>query len=109
MAFLVEDGSHGLGIGSLLLEHLAAAARARGIATFIAEVLLENHAMLDVFTDAGFTLSKQVADDVVDVRLDTATYARGQAAADARDRRAEARSLHPLLHPHSVALVGSSQ
>ena len=106
VAFLVEDGSHGLGIGSLLLEHLAAAARARGIATFIAEVLLENHAMLDVFTDAGFTLSKRIADDVVDVRLDTASTTRGQAAADAKDRRAEARSLNPLLYPHSVALVG---
>ena len=106
VAFLVEDGSQGLGIGSLLLEHLAAAARARGIATFVAEVLLENHAMLDVFTDAGFELSKQVEVDVVVVRLDTATTGRGQDAADARDRRAEARSLHPLLYPHGVALAG---
>ena len=62
VSFLVQDGSHGLGIGSLLLEHLAAAARARGVATFLAEVLLENHAMLDVLTDAGFTLSRKVDD-----------------------------------------------
>ncbi|WP_196804135.1 acetate--CoA ligase [Marmoricola sp. URHB0036] len=106
VAFLVEDGSHGLGIGSLLLEHLAAAARASGIGTFVAEVLIENRAMLDVFTDAGFTLTKRIDDDVVDVRLETASTARGQAVADAKDRRAEARSLNPLLYPHSVALAG---
>jgi hypothetical protein len=106
VSFLVEDGSHGLGIGSLLLEHLASAARERGIATFVAEVLLENHAMLDVLTDAGFAITRKVDDDIVDVRLDTATTATGVAAADARDRRAEARSLHPLLYPHSVAVVG---
>lgn len=106
VAFLVADGSHGLGIGSLLLEHLAAAARSRGIATFVAEVLLENHAMLDVLTDAGFTLTRKIDNGVVDVRLDTTNTARGQAASDARDRRAEARSLGPLLYPHSVAVAG---
>ena len=106
VSFLVEDGSHGLGIGSLLLEHLAAAARARGIATFVAEVLLENRAMLGVFTDAGFNLTKRIDDDVVAVRLDTVMTTQGRAAADARDRRAEARSLHPLLYPHSVAVAG---
>ncbi len=106
VSFLVEDSQHGLGIGSLLLEHLAAAARARGIATFVAEVLLENHLMLDVLGDAGFALTRRIDDDVVDVRLDIMTTAKGVAAADARERRAEARSLHALLYPHSVAVVG---
>ena len=106
VSFLVADGRHGLGIGSLLLEHLAAAARVRGTTTFVADVLLENHAMLDVFTDAGFTMSRRIDDDIVTVRLDTVTTRSGQAVADARDRRAEARSLHPLLYPHSVAVAG---
>ncbi len=106
VSFLVEDGRHGLGIGSLLLEHLAAAARDQGIATFVAQVLLENRAMLDVMTDAGFTMTKKLDDAVIDVRLDTALTATGRAAADARDRRAEARSLHPLLHPRGVVVCG---
>ncbi|MET0840402.1 MAG: GNAT family N-acetyltransferase [Marmoricola sp.] len=106
VSFLVDDGRHGLGIGSLLLEHLAAAARARGISTFVADVLLENRAMLGVFTDAGFTMTRRVDDDIVSVRLATSTTATGLAASDARDRRAEARSLHSLLYPHSVAVAG---
>ena len=106
VSFLVEDGRHGLGIGSLLLEHLAAAARSGGVATFVAEVLLENRAMLGVLSDAGFTVTRQVDDGVVDVRLDTRMTATGQAVADARDRRAEARSLDPLFHPRSVAVAG---
>ena len=55
IAFLVDDGARGLGVGTLLLEHLAALARSRGITSFEADVLAENHAMLTVFSDAGFT------------------------------------------------------
>ena len=42
VAFVVEDAHQGRGIGSVLLEHLAAAARERGISRFVAEVLPEN-------------------------------------------------------------------
>ena len=106
VAFLVEDGHHGQGIGSLLLEHLAAAARQRGIAHFEAEVLVENYPMLAVFADAGFTCKRHTDRDVVTVRLDTRATPTSRAAADARERRAEARSLHSLLYPRSVAVLG---
>ena len=36
---MVEDAHQGRGIGSVLLEHLAAAAREAGITRFVAEVL----------------------------------------------------------------------
>src|SRR5215510_9459794 len=41
VAFVVEDAHQGRGIGSVLLEHLADAARAAGIRRFVAEVLAE--------------------------------------------------------------------
>ena len=106
VAFLVEDGHHGQGIGSLLLEHLAAAARRRGIAMFEADVLVENYQMIAVFADAGFTCQRRTDRDVVRVRLDTRVTPTSSAAADARDRRAEAQSLHSLLYPRSVAVLG---
>ncbi len=106
VAFLVEDGHHGQGIGSLLLEHLASAAREQSIDAFEAEVLLDNYPMLTVFTDAGFTYRRGTVDGVATVHLDTRVTTTSHAAADARDRRAEARSLHPLLYPGSVALIG---
>ena len=54
VAFVIADAHQGRGIGSVLLEHLAAAARERHIRRFTAEVLAENTRMVNVFTDAGY-------------------------------------------------------
>ena len=54
VAFLIEDAHQGRGIAQLLLEHLAEAARERGITGFFAEVLPQNRAMAQVFADAGY-------------------------------------------------------
>jgi acyl-CoA synthetase (NDP forming)/GNAT superfamily N-acetyltransferase len=106
VAFLVDDAHHGLGVGSLLLEHLAAAARRRGITRFTAEVLADNHTMLTVLRDAGFAERQTAAYGSVEVVLDTAVSPAALAAADHREDQAESRSLQPLLRPRSVAVVG---
>lgn len=49
VAVEVADHLHGQGLGTLLIQRLAARAETHGITTFVAEVLPENHAMLDVF------------------------------------------------------------
>ena len=106
VAFLVDDTLHGLGLGTLLLEHLAAAGRDRGLRRFVAEILAENSAMIGVFLDAGFALSRQTRDGALHVEMDTAASAAAVDAADERECRAEASSLRPLLYPGSVAVVG---
>src|SRR3954468_15354681 len=106
VAFLVADGLHGLGVGTLLLEHLAAAGRAHGVRRFVAEVLAENHAMLTVFLDAGFTVTRRPEGGTVHVEMDTIASAAAVAAADEREAQAETRSLQPLLYPRSVAVTG---
>ena len=58
VAFLIEDAHQGRGIGQLLLEHLAEAARERGITRFVAEVLPQNRRMAAVFADAGYRMSR---------------------------------------------------
>ena len=50
-ALVVDDEHHGEGLGTLLLEHLAAAARREGIAELIGDVLPDNAAMLQVSSD----------------------------------------------------------
>jgi acyl-CoA synthetase (NDP forming)/GNAT superfamily N-acetyltransferase len=105
-AFLVSDDAHGRGLGSLLLEHLAIASRRLGVTTFVAEVLHENDAMLRVFIDAGFTMTRTAGDGVVEVELDTAATSAMVRAADDREFHAEAESLHPMLYPRSVAVMG---
>ncbi len=107
VAFLVADDLHGLGAGSLLLEHLAAACRECGVRRFLAEVLWENRAMLDVFLDAGFAVVRRNEGASVAVEMDTVASAEAVAAADDRECQAETRSLQPLLYPRSVAVVGA--
>jgi GNAT superfamily N-acetyltransferase len=53
VAVEVADHLHGRGLGTVLIERLAAIAESRGVTHFVAEVLSENRAMLDVFRE-GF-------------------------------------------------------
>lgn len=107
VAFLVADDLHGHGVGTLLVEHLADLARRRGATTFTAEVLADNHRMLEVFTGAGFDIVRTGGGGECQVRLDIADGPVAQAAADLREFRAEQRSLRPLLAPRSVAVYGA--
>lgn len=109
VAFVVADAEQGRGIGSLLLEQLAAAARERGIGHFEAETQVGNSAMLGVFRDAGFELSTSVSDGFVHVEFPVAATAASLVAADERERQAEVASLRRLLHPATVAVVGASR
>ena len=107
IAFLVADRWHGLGIGSLLLEHLAAAGRDRGLRVFTAEVLQENAFMLRVFVDAGFSTTRHTDTGSVHVEMSTTASAAAVRAADRREAVSEARSMRPVLSPASVAVVGA--
>ncbi|HET9422913.1 MAG TPA: GNAT family N-acetyltransferase, partial [Nocardioides sp.] len=106
VAFLVDDELRGQGLGTLLLEHLAALARDRGVRRFEAEVLAENSRMLKVFKDAGFRVERRLDSGVQVLEVDTSVTAAVQDAADLREFRSEAHSLAPLLAPRSVAVYG---
>lgn len=72
VSFVVDEESHGLGLGTILLERLASEACARNIGHLVAEVMCENHEMLDVFAHAGFVTTSARAGDTVHFTLDTA-------------------------------------
>ena len=108
VAFVVRDDHQGRGLGSILLEHLAAAARERGLRRFEAEVLAENGQMVRVFRDAGYQVSREFAEGVLHLEFDIDPTERSMAVRDAREQRAEARSVHNVLHPRSVAVIGAS-
>ncbi|HEX6234368.1 MAG TPA: bifunctional GNAT family N-acetyltransferase/acetate--CoA ligase family protein [Jiangellaceae bacterium] len=109
VAFLVEDAHQGRGIGSVLLEHLAQAARENGIGRFVAEVLPHNRKMIKVFADAGYTVGNTYEDGVVHVSFEIHPTEDSLAVMTAREHRAEARSIARLLTPQSVAVVGASR
>ena len=106
MAFVVEDAHQGRGLSSVLLEHLAAAARQVGIRRFVAEVLPENGQMVRIFTDAGYGVDRYYDDGVVHLAFDIAETPRLLAVARDREQRTEARSIARLLRPGSVAVIG---
>ncbi|ODT98042.1 MAG: GNAT family N-acetyltransferase [Pseudonocardia sp. SCN 72-86] len=108
VAFVVRDDHQGRGLGSILLEHLAAAARESGLRRFEAEVLVENHTMVRVFRDAGYQVSRAYDGGVLHLEFDIDPTERSLAVRDAREQAAEARSVHNVLHPRSVAVIGAS-
>ena len=108
VAFVVRDDHQGRGLGSILLEHLAAAARECGLTRFVAEVLTENHQMVRVFRDAGFEVSRALEGSTLHLEFDVASTSRSREVQLAREQRAEARSVANVLSPRSVAVVGAS-
>ncbi|MGY1744967.1 bifunctional acetate--CoA ligase family protein/GNAT family N-acetyltransferase [Blastococcus sp. SYSU D00695] len=108
VAFLIEDAHQGRGLGSVLLEHLAAAALERGIKRFVAEVLAQNNRMVRVFLDAGYTPTRTYEEGVVHLTFPIAPTATALAVASEREQRSESRSIARLLAPSSVAVVGAS-
>lgn len=109
VAFNISDHYQGKGIGSVLLEHLAAIARDVGIARFTAEVLPQNRKMLSVFSDAGYDVTRHIEDGVVEVGFDIEPTDQSKAVAMAREHRAEALSLRSTLHPRTIAVIGASR
>ncbi|TGJ94633.1 GNAT family N-acetyltransferase, partial [Actinotalea fermentans ATCC 43279 = JCM 9966 = DSM 3133] len=106
VAFNIADAEQGRGLGSVLLEHLAAAARERGVRRFSAEVLPQNGKMLAVFQEAGYVVSQHVDDGIVAVSVDLDPTDRSREVMADREHRAEARSMHGLLTARRVLLVG---
>jgi acetyl coenzyme A synthetase (ADP forming)-like protein len=109
VAFLVADAFQGRGVGTLLLEMLAAHARPRGIVRFRAETLWQNKAMQDMFRHAGFDLKTSFDGGVVDVCMEIRPTDGFMRAVDTRDEAAEVNSLRHLLCPSSVAVVGAGR
>ncbi|WP_346925219.1 GNAT family N-acetyltransferase [uncultured Arthrobacter sp.] len=109
VAFNIADAHQGRGIGSILLEHLAAAARENGIRKFSAEVLPENRKMLMVFSDAGYDVKRHFDDGVVSLEFNIDPTDKSRAVMESREHRAEARSIQELLAPSSVAVIGASR
>lgn len=107
VAFNIADSVQGRGLGSVLLEHVAAAARERGVRKFVAEVLPQNSRMLAVFREAGYDVSQRVEDGIVAVSFDLDLTERSRIVMAERERRAEARSVQGLLEVGSVVVVTS--
>lgn len=109
VSFNISDAHQGRGIGSILLEHLAAAGREHGLEEFSAEVLPGNRKMLAVFSEAGYEVQRRFEDGVALLSFSIDPTDRSRAVMESREHRAEARSVGELLAPEHVAVIGASR
>jgi acetyl coenzyme A synthetase (ADP forming)-like protein len=109
VAFAVEDALQGRGVGTRLLEQLAATAAGAGIERFVAEVMPENRSMLAVFAEAGFETRRRLERGTVEVEFPISPTEAYREHVDQRDHVAVTASLRPFFEPASVAVVGASR
>ena len=66
-----RDRLQGMGLATLLLAHLAEVALDNGISVFWAEVMPENHRMIEVFRESGFPVEMSSEPGAIRVELPT--------------------------------------
>jgi len=108
-AFTIADALQGQGIGTGLLERLAAIAREKGITTFEADVLPANSRMLNVFANSGYEIRRQLEGGVVHVALSILPTVPSEEKAGERHRLAAVASIAPFFEPRAVAVVGAGR
>ncbi|WP_344933860.1 GNAT family N-acetyltransferase [Sphaerisporangium flaviroseum] len=109
LGILLDDETHGHGLGTVMLEHLALNAAEEGIKEIVADVLAENTPVIRMLKDSGLELRQRYADGWVSFQISTATSAELLARIDAREHEAERNSLSGVFTPRSVAVIGASR
>lgn len=108
-ALLVDDARHGEGIGTLLIEHIVAAARQLGYRAIHADVLAENTEMLHVLRDLGVEREIRNFSGVVEIDFAVPDRDTWRIAVQDRDSVADHASLRRLLAPSVIAVVGAGR
>lgn len=108
VAFEVAETMRGRGLATILLAHLAFGARAQGIATFVAEVLPDNHKMLGVFRESRLPLLVSSEPGVLTVEMPTAFTDEARERFRQRERNAAVNAMDAVLRPRAIAVVGAS-
>jgi acetyl coenzyme A synthetase (ADP forming)-like protein len=108
-AFAVADDHQRRGIGTRLLEQLAARAAGVGIERFVASVLADNRDMLGVFEAAGFELARELEGGEVEVQFPITPTEQYEERVAERDHTAVTESLRPFFEASSIAVVGASR
>jgi acetyl coenzyme A synthetase (ADP forming)-like protein len=109
VAFAVADRLVGLGLGTILLAHLAEVADENRIPLFEAEVLPENSKMVEVFRESGFPTEIAATPGAIHVEFATSFSKDAVERFQQRDRIAAANAVGRFLAPESVAVIGASR
>lgn len=108
MSIIVLASYQQKGIGTKLIEYLAAAARKQGIEFFETLIPQDNTAMLSVFRSYGFPMNQWPERDVYRVTFSLTRSPQIDEKKDERTAQATHKSLDYILKPQSVAVIGAS-
>ncbi|MAT61154.1 MAG: GNAT family N-acetyltransferase [Micrococcales bacterium] len=108
IAFMVRDDYQGRGVGSILLEYLAAVARERGIRRFVADVLPGNRRMVATFERAGYRVAQELDDGIVHLAFEIDPTQEIGEVIVRREARSEYQSVWRIMHPRGIAVIGAS-
>ena len=109
VAFAVADRLQGHGLATLLLAHLAEVALDNDISVFHAEVMPENHRMLEVFRESGFPVEVSSVPGAIRIVLPTSFEDEAVRRFENRDRLAAEAALRYFLEPTAIAVIGASR
>lgn len=109
VAFVNADDFQGRGLGTILLAHLAETAEDLGVFVFEAEVLPENHRMIEVFRQSGFQVSMQLEPGVIMVEFPTSFSPAALERFERREQTAATAAMRSFFNPRSVAVIGASR
>ncbi|GIU99233.1 MAG: GNAT family N-acetyltransferase [Actinomycetota bacterium] len=105
----VTDAYQGRGLGSILLGRTAQAAAERGIRTLVAEVLPENHRMIDVLRRSGFPVQIRATPGALEVEFPVTLTDEALEHFERREARAAVAAVRTFLEPRAVAVIGASR
>jgi acyl-CoA synthetase (NDP forming)/GNAT superfamily N-acetyltransferase len=108
-SFIVTDAYQRHGVATLLFESLAEYARTMGIMRFLAEVMAQNLAMLEVFGATGLHCTRHNGAATVRLEIDLRPTPEFRASCDRREAIAEVASIAAILRPRSIAVVGAGR
>lgn len=109
VALAVLDAFQGRGLGTILLAHLAEEAHGRDIAVFVAQVLPENHRMVEVFRESGFPLTMHSEPGLISVEFPTSLSPEAIERFERREQTSAEAAMEVFLKPRSVAVIGASR
>ncbi len=109
IAFVVEDIIQVRGIGTSLLEQLAAAAAKYRIKRFVARVLPENTRMLEVFESSGFSITKRIYEGAFELIFNLEEQEEFSKRQAYREHIAGSAGVRRIFYPRSIAVIGASR
>lgn len=107
VTFTIVDEFQSLGLGGLLLEHIAAAARDSGIAVLEADILAENMAMIRTLESSGYQVEFGPPGSVVHAVIGIHPRAQVVARSDRREHVSIRSSMRRIFDSRTVAVVGA--